>query len=441
MTNTLPRSAGQVSYSGSFRGLARFVAFLYVDLWVIEGAFRKWVPGADQLFYVARDAFAIGAVVVLIVLGRSRPRYTGWFWTWLVVLAILGSLQTLANDHALEVFIAGLRSYVSPLLLLLICLMPPTSGAAVAIGRRVLIWVPVQFALTLIQVASSPADWINAQPSGDVTQFVSDGVPRASGTFSSPAGYVAYMTIAFAIALAFAATKGGRGRPWYALLVAAVALCAVLSGSRALIINITLVLIMFSIYALARGQSRTFGLLILTIGAVAAVLIAARALFGGVVDAFLQRFDDASRAEDSGGRVLRQALGFLSYPPSGFGDGMGVHSQAGIALGSGFAWIEIETIKWVAELGLLGLVLASVVMLTCLYTTSRAMVRVRTAPLLHTLMVAVAVPVLISGHVTQTPSSQAASAVMIALVALTWRDEAGNDPGEGDALRDAALAR
>ena len=402
--------------------VVKFAALIYVDLWVLEGAFRKWVPGADHIFYVARDALAICIILLLIGLGRSKIRSSAWFWIYALVLLIVAAVQVMGDSVSLPIAVAGLRSYVAPWLLAVICLMQPGAVTASALATRVLIYAPLEIALTVAQVALPPDSVLNAEVSGEVTQFVSDGIPRATGTFTSPVFFVAYLTLAFSLALARSVQPGDLRRGLAVLALVGLTLSAGLSGSRSAVVSIGIVLVAFAVYVLARGQGRALAALFGVVLSLLAVLLALSMWFGNVVSAFLARFEAASRAEDTGARVLRQMFGFFSAPVTVLGDGIGSHSQAGIALGSANDWIEIETIRWVTELGVLGFTFAIVLTGVVVLIGLRTFLRLRVASLQHTLVVATSLPVFIAGQITQSPSSQAAAAVLIALLVLTWNE-------------------
>ena len=96
-------------------------ALVYVNLWILEGAFRKWVPGSENAMYFLRDILLVLALAALAMsgrVGRSRsPRFVLFFWSTAAMLSVFAVLQVLAELITLPVAIVGLRSYIAPLLL------------------------------------------------------------------------------------------------------------------------------------------------------------------------------------------------------------------------------------------------------------------------------------------------------------------------------------
>lgn len=379
------------------------LAVAYTHFWVIEGAIRKWVPGLDSVLYIARDAIL---VLGLIFLGLSTARAARSAWAlWFAAfgLLILASAHIVAGLVPLPVGVLGMRSYVAPMLLVYLLWRYKSVGAWRKVCGVVAAYVPVEAALTLVQVISPPNSWVNLQTAGEAASFVNAGVVRASGSFTAPAGLSLYVPLALAACLVVAQSKT---RPWAgyggALLVVTIAL---LGGSRNSLIAALIVLTAYVFLQFARGYrgwGASAGILIL-IGSAVIIVVSSVPV---VLQSFLTRFEDASRSENSLERVLNQMLGFMARSPSLLGEGIGANSQAGISSGSGAEWIETETVRWVAELGVIGVVLGLarllglVVLLGFLVSG-----RVR-GDVITWMLCAALIPVIAYGQITQTPTSQ-----------------------------------
>ncbi len=141
------------------------------------------------------------------------------------------------------------------------------------------------------------------------------------------------------------------------------------------------------------------------------------------IDAFMTRFDQAGRAEDSTLRLAQQTFGFLWEPTlSWFGVGIGASSQTGISLGSGQTWVEVDSFRWVVEIGVLGFVFAVVRLGIAIVLAAIVVFGARRRGWTEIAVIAAMLPVLAFGAITQTPSAQGAIGVMVVLL-LASRDE------------------
>ena len=266
-----------------------------------------------------------------------------------------------------------------------------------------------------LQSGSPPGAWINREVSGDEANFVQDGVVRASGTFSSPSGLTTFTILSFALALALSLQPGPRRRFGFVMLLPA-AIVALVSGSRGTIFGILIVLVVAAVVTLARRPSDVVRLLVgLSVG-ITVGYWAVSAFWPEVLNALFSRFDDAAQAEDTGGRLFGQTFGFLLGEFPIFGLGPGAASLSGIALGSGATWVEVDSARWVAELGLIGLAAGIARLSLALYLTARLVTGARTLPWLAVCLIAVIVPILASGSITQNPTTQAAFGVTSTLL-------------------------
>jgi hypothetical protein len=396
-------------------GTARVVALAYVHLWIVEGALRKWVPSLGQVLYVARDGLIVIAIVMLIMVPFARRQQLKSFWLFALVIVVVALLHVIAGNVSLPVAASGIRAYIAPLLLPLLYLTYRPPGLWIRIVGVVLIYVPIQMAVALAQVVSAPSAWINREVSGDEANFVQDGIVRASGTFSSPSGLTAFTILAFALALGLT-LQADKLRTLAAWMLVPAAVLTLSSGSRGTVFGILIVLAV----ALAISFVRRPGdMLRLIAGLVTAVLLGywlVSALWPTVLAALFSRFEDASRVEDTGGRLLGQAFGFLMGDVPLAGIGPGAASLAGIALGSGATWVEMDTARWVTELGVGGVLLGILRLAAAGYLVLMLASGARTMPWPLVCLIAVVVPVLATGSITQNPSSQAAFGVALTLL-------------------------
>lgn len=401
------------------------IALIYVHLWVLEGAVRKWVAGTDNLFYVLRDAFFLVALALLLLVSVGalprKHRLTGPIIVTSLVLGLGAIGQVIVGMTTLPVAIMGARAYVAPLLLVIgVCLFQPP-GLYLRIARTIAHYAIPMFFLVVVQVLSSPSSPVNKEVISDTPRFINGTIVRAMGTFSAPAGLAAFVPIALAMSLALLmrSRKFKDTILYFVASIASIGMVA-LAGSRLTVLGSAFVLAAFVIRIVVSTRfdnlvrAALFTIVLATIAAMTWSTIQP------VLDSFGNRFEQAARAEDSTDRLLEQSFGFLSYPLTPFGDGLGSHTLAGINLGSPYAWVEWDSEKWVAEMGIFGLVLAlsriliaSILALGTLFTLSRR-------NWVTVMAVAAVTPVMFYGQITQLPSNHAFFSIGCALIISSW---------------------
>ncbi len=402
--------------------MASRVFVFYIAMWIAEGAVRKWVPGTEQIFYVLRDGVLILAIAGIGSTGyraRSRTGAGTALLTLGFVLALIAGVQVILGLLPLQAALLGWRSYAAPLLFLAYTILFVSRVDLGKAVRWVLIATLVNVVVVLAQVFSPAGAYINKDVGADAAYFVNaGGIVRPSGTFSAPIGLTEFTAIAFALSLfALHYLRAIKRLLVVSALISTVFIIAV-SGSRGLVLNAVVVLGAYIAMQLLSGRS-TAPRNIVLIGAVGIeALFAVGSIAPQVLDSFQTRFIDASRSEDTAGRIFSQAFDFLVQPLTWLGDGIGARSQAGILSGSTQTWIEVEKTRWVAELGLLGLILGwartaigPALMLWCLFAR-------RPRDLGAPLLAAVIFPAIAWGSIGVIPSTQAFAGIAFSLLFL-----------------------
>lgn len=408
-------SRGRFAQSVAHAGIV-----LYVHLWILEGAARKWIPVLSEPMYVARDALLALVLVTWIITGSEKRR------AFVPMVAILGisifcCVQIIAVSEAPVVIAAGLRSYIAPILVVPLFTAFASALLLDRVIRALRFWAVPTLIIVFAQVLSPTTSPINWQVGTEAAYFVNDGVVRASGTFSSPSGLALYIALALACCLSQlqgpVRADGRNPVLVYVAVTLSLLVCTALSGSRGLVLATVLILATASIRAvkdLKPSSVKTIFWIICSITGLVALLWS---LLPDVVNSFLTRFENAAQSENSFARILDQTVGFVDVPLTFWGHGAGAHSQVGISLGSGYQWAEIENEKWVLELGFIGLAFAC---LKLLLATAMAFVSLsRRTPVLSTALMAALWPVLAFGQITQTPSSQGFVGIALGLLVAT----------------------
>lgn len=402
------------------------VVVAYILLWGFEGAARKWVPGMESVFYVARDLLIVIAIAATLLLSHRVRRQPTVVWIFALVLFIASSGAVIAGVPAAVGFI-GLRSYLSPLLLVAFLALVDTSGVKDAIVRGIAAVAIVNVPITVVQVLSAPSNIINKQVGDGTAYFVNPGdIVRASGTFASPLGHTQMLPLALAAMLL---GLHSRALPrWVSIpTLFGLALMTLLSGSRGAVVSGSIVVATYLLAMILRGSLRSLGAAVAMVTVFGGIIFLAVALFPSVISSFLLRVDQASRAENVGGRVLGSTFDFLTMSFPILGQGAGSASTAAQNLGAGVA-VENDMPRWVVELGLLGYLLACVRLVFGAYLILIILRGPRRSSLSTLLFASVLSPVLLSGVVTLTPSSQGMFAVALAAFALSVKRDVDDAP-------------
>jgi hypothetical protein len=342
---------------------------------------------------------------------------------FMLALAMLVSLQLMVGKIGPSTAVIGLRSYVAPFLLTYLAWCYPFSGIWQSMMKILAAYAPVQAAITIAQVISPAHSVINKEVGSDAASFLNDGIVRASGTYSAPAGLSLYVPLALAACLYLVyKLHGGQRWFWTFSLVCTIAI-SVLSGSRGIILSAGIVFVSFFLYHLTRISRGGFGNILFTTVVGVFCLLIVQAWLPKVIDSFLNRFENASRSEDSTDRIVGQTFDFFATPFSFLGDGAGSHSIAGINQGALGPWIEIESVKWVAELGISGWFLACARLLFCAGLTLWIIGRLRERNLATVLIASALIPVLTYGQITHFPSAQGFLSICLALLILIQHTE------------------
>lgn len=440
MSRLRPDRSIAAAARGKFFGV---VVVLYTHLWILEGAFRKWVPGTDEIMYFARDGLVVIAIVYAALRFplREPKKAAALFWLPVLALCIWALSAAAFGDTTVAVVLVGIRAYVAPFLLLYIVWSNELSEVWVRILRIVLFYAPIEAGLVVVQVLSPLASPINAAAGGGEGTFTtSDGIARATGTFTFTQGLTAYATLAVGITVACMLSRIFVAR--MVLVVVALASCIVMiavSGSRGLVLTAALVCVVVVVHklpAVRRGD-------MWRLAAIAAVALlswlAVQTFLAQALEAFEARFENAAKSEDPVLRLADSGLGFIVEPFRFLGAGAGVHSQAGIAVGSNSSWLEDEPRRWTAELGILGYVLSLLSVVLGVALLVAALVGRRRWDSLVSGLAAVLGSQLLIGSITGTPSSQGAFAVAAAaMISLRYHlasTTTASDAAEGPPSR------
>ncbi|WP_345035389.1 hypothetical protein [Arthrobacter methylotrophus] len=380
----------------------------------MEGLLRKLVPAANYFLYFSRDALALVAIVAF-VLRNGTDRKHGPKILFVLALVLWTCVAALPGTDSLSVWVVGIRSYVAPVLFIGLCSLLPEARQLRRIRSTIAMYLPVQAVVVIAQV-TSPADSVwNRQISGEEAHFLNEGIARASGTFSAPAGLFGFFLVAVALCLGL--LLGGESRDrWTSLLgIFSAVVIVTLAGSRGILTLLLILVLSIFFWLLTNATFSRFILVILIMVGSVLLFISIVLALPQVVDAFNGRLQDASQNEDTLGRLIFTAFGFLGGLGSFFGAGAGHNSQAGIAVGAAGPWIENETIGWVTELGVFGLLLAFLRLIVAARMLLVSFLQSSKTSAVRFMFGIAIVLILVQGTITQNPSSQGAFSILVAL--------------------------
>jgi hypothetical protein len=342
--------------------IADQAAYLYVVLWLLEGALRKWGPGElGTPLYFLRDGLVLGALLLVFVLSAPKRRPPIALVIAEVVVLGLAALQLVVLASPVPVAVVGVRQFLGPLFFFHLVYAYCSAHVLGRMAQLILLFAPVEAGLALLQALSPAQSWVNkVGPDAYIQIYTSNNVVRASGTFTAAYGLVSYLMIAVPLALTTDRRSMPSGSLRRLILRTATPLlmltCLVCGSRSAVFIGVVMI-------ALRIGAPRTRSgdgtasrlvkmLLALGCGAAIAVSVAPQ-----VLSAFQQRASDAERSEGFDNRLKWQAFTYLGELPemTPLGDGLGGNSMAGIAAGSRAPWVENEPARWIREGGLVGL--------------------------------------------------------------------------------------
>jgi hypothetical protein len=420
-----PTRQGRMLSRVQRRDFALRAAFLYVDLWVVEGAIRKWIaPGASNALYLARDVLAVTVLVAVwsgSTTGRQRTLAYKTLAACFLITGILLAL-TLPGREPLPLAALGVSNYLAPILGfgLISCGLAADPAASWALMRRIRSWVLVEVVLVVLQTLAPADSFLNHTVNGDQPNLTtSEGIVRATGTFTAPIGLSGYVALAVAVQLALLLPR--QARPglldWVCLACALVVMGV--SGSRLLLLEAALPAAVVLLCLVAPAASRARALIILVAGVV--VFLAVQTFLPTVLNAFATRISVAQQTQDPVARLVETVMGFWGQLASKVGDGPGSHSSASAQLIGADAWVEDEGSRWVAELGVVGFVANVVRQVVGFVLLAFAFVAPFRGKIVHACLAALAVAVVfVTGSPTAQPSVQGLAAVVLALLVARY---------------------
>jgi hypothetical protein len=331
---------------------------LYLLLLIFEGALRKWIlPQLSAPLLLVRDP-----VVVVIYLVAIRARVFPQN-VWIVIVEILAALFWATGiivmlpyfplKTVLLVTGFGVRSNFLHLPLIFIIPKVFDLEDVKRIGWWTMVGMIPMAVLMALQFAASPDSFINLAAGGEGTQMhAGGGRVRPAGLFSFVSGTIYYAS-ATAAFLLHAAMAKLRYRPWLLYGSAAALILALgVSGSRATVLGVVVVVASLGALLLIRPTLLNRFVRQLIVGVVLLWAVSHLPLFRQGIDILTNRFtESAEEVSVVDGLLLRmldsftEAFRVFGQVPLG-GHGLGVGTMGGAALLTGQATFLLAENEW-----------------------------------------------------------------------------------------------
>jgi hypothetical protein len=415
------------------KSLYRFLKF-YILLVIFEGVFRKWIRLSNvDVFYFLRDLITVLFILKILFLRRHKTlknQKTRISLNILFSIFILyGFIAVVVQNIPVAVVIFGIRNFVSIFLLVYICSFICDKNRIFTATYRIFIGsLFIQLPIVLLQVVSQPNSFIN-KTSWDLgaSVFTSGEFVRPPGTFTNALGLGYFILITYGLILGSFlkgfGTRKAANRNLVALFL--VMIIAAISGSRTVLFGLSLTTSLFVILRLKRmtleseksSISKRSSSSILILFSVLIIYVLYK--LADVINAFLFRL----KYQTEGGngtrlRIIDSIFGYHISEISLFGTGIGTRHQSALALGWIQPWVENESVRWSAEIGVFGLLLIILRQFWISFIAINVLLNKVKFDYLGPMIFVSLGPVLVSGISTQ-PTIQGMSAIM--LIFLVFR--------------------
>lgn len=347
----MPRSTQKVSYGdiGSYRYLV-----LLSLIWIYIGALRSWIlPSLSNYLYFAH--FPLIVVLWLKTLRIERIRFGLVFFS-VFLLIVFQSIHVLLGHLDLVGGIYGLITYVTPLMFIMIFERSSISSQnLMRLTRVILLTLPVNLIIVFLQVVQQSPALQKVDFTESALLGTANGVVRATGTFTSSAGFSFYV-IFLGLILYIANSKKIVSTLSSLCLAIILGILTLLSGSRTILlfISLNLIVILFTRNKngdiKVRSQGLKMAILISIIGSYK-ILTTSKWQF---LQAFSERITQASRTENTTQRVLQSILDPFKHFNDWtlFGRGLGAYGHGSLGYGSNL-WVENDLSKNMLECGVI----------------------------------------------------------------------------------------
>ena len=322
-------------------------------LWIYSGLLRNLFPPLNVILYLLPFILAF----IYLITSRARHNSVQSIRNVLIIFTIFSFgfqvIHFFYQNISLRNVFTGLVLYSLAPTLIFLCLNTDSRILLLRLVQAIKIGIPVNLLLTFLQVIGNFSFFQRSQING-LENMTTDGkVLRAIGTFSHPVGFSTFLSVATVVAFYMYRQNSKQGQIIWILQIAALYL---LSGSRTVYINLSLIMLMYLFIKLKSGHrtKRTISNIIFTILIpISLVYLLVENRFSWVLDAFTTRLMAAADQENSIQRIISQSFGWVSHlQDSIWGQGLGFFSNSTIGFSANRStWVEDDLLKIILEAG------------------------------------------------------------------------------------------
>lgn len=332
----------------------------YILLFIFEGALRKWIfPGLAGPLLLVREPIVL---YLFFKCYKSNLIGIGEAKGLMIVGTICLFTALIFGHHNIIIALYGWRIYFFHFPFIVIAARLLNWEDVVKIGK-VLLYISIPMTILIIMQFYQPQSaWVNRGVGGDISGSGFGGTMindiayfRPPGTFSFTSGYTAFQNIVCSFVFYFLITnktlpKKIQINQWVLYIII---LCYILSIPYSISRSLAMMTALTTFFAvLSLSKTKTFISLLLGIIAIIIIIFIANKLnlFGDSINAFTQRFGEASKTEGGleGTIGNRYILGFLNslfmdVPIFGYGIGIGTNAGASLIHGDMFSIFNAES--------------------------------------------------------------------------------------------------
>jgi len=409
---------------------------VYLLLLIFEGVFRKWIRLSNQdIFYFLRDLLVVLVILKLVFSSRFKNSSDHNIRFGLNIIFLFFSIYAFIaiaiQSIPAQVVLFGFRNYTSIFMLVYLCsYIRDKSRIFDKIYKAFLLALFFQLPIVVLQVSSGPNSFVNKTGwEIGATVFTSGEVVRPTGTFTNALGLGYYLLIVFGLLLS-AHLKGfttQKSANLNSLALFMLLIISAISGSRTVLLGLSLTALLFVFVSIKRLFQNNGGIkhtgkssrLLLLFMYTSLVFILYKLV--PVINAFIFRLNYQTEGNSgTRSRVLNSIFGYQYSDLTLIGTGMGTRHQSALALGWIQPWVENETLRWSAELGLFGFTLIILRQIWILSLAASVLIRNVEYRNLSPMIFISMGPFLVSGISTQ-PTIQGMSAVMMLMLVFRNR--------------------
>lgn len=334
---------------GKHSRILKFSVLGLIIAWILLGSVRIYLfPKYAQYIYFFPGVFFI-IILFYGLIQFKTIKYFSVFFLYIYILIFFQSIHYIVGDITWITFIYGLFLYAGPLTLLLTNVFIQTEEYFVYFSRVVLIFIPVNFILAILQTAI-PNSNFNRSFNGLQHLTTSGGTIRAFGTFSSAQGLSIYLLIALCFNLF---NMSRRQEPFQRIVFFQILILILLNGSRTTLFYSILTITV----ALFLGRNRIQGSWLVTgknlVVPLVAAFITISLFLPEIITNFVIRVTTANSQERTFDRLIETLTFEVTDYDSIFGLGLGSAGIGSLNYNSELGWIENNSQRVVAEGGVL----------------------------------------------------------------------------------------